>query len=272
MRKIKTYVKNLMLHALRDKGFVCEWTPAAGRDPKHRLGFETEFMVAYLAYRRPRAQFVVIGANDGRLLDPVYPFSQKHDWAGVLLEPHPATYAALVANHPDGERFRCLQAAIDHKSGARTLYHFDVDGLADRTSLIASFDRGHIEKHQKWLTHKMRTKGLPANESSHRIMATEVPCLTYGEVLAKLPRPEEPLDLVVIDVEGFDAEVVSMLDLKGDKRPLMVVYEKKHCAPVDQERAALILTRAGYRIAFNEYDGIAVDVERLPMLVSSEEE
>jgi FkbM family methyltransferase len=266
---LKRVIKSRLIRLLERKGYSVEWRPPCLRDRGARMALETEIAVGYLSCRKERVQFIVIGANDGKRLDPVYPFAQRPGWAGLLLEPNPSAFAQLKRNYPDESRFKCVQGAIDSRRGTRTLFTFDEALAIEQASLLASFRREHLLNHKRWLELHLSERGWALDNFDNAIIETEVQCLTFDDLLERIPRPGEDVDLLVIDVEGFDAQVVQMIDF-AKLLPSVIIYETMHCSPDEQELAASRLRRAGYRIAMNGYDSIAMHTAKLPMLTQAE--
>jgi hypothetical protein len=94
--------------------------------------------------------FVQVGANDGICNDLLRPFLETADPRGVLMEPQAEPFRKLQERYGDRERLVLLRAAVDQRSGSRTLYRCR-DGLvvgaaATVLSGFASFDRSQVVK------------------------------------------------------------------------------------------------------------------------------
>ena len=72
------------------------------------------------------AAFVVqVGANDGRMADPVYSIAKRDGWRGLLIEPHPAYFAKLHKRYKRRDGFVLLQIGISDAEGVLPLHHLD---------------------------------------------------------------------------------------------------------------------------------------------------
>jgi hypothetical protein len=68
-------------------------------------------------------------------------------------------------------------------------------------------------------------------------------------------------DLVVIDAEGFDGEIVHLIDLAAHP-PDIIVYEHCHLPRRMRRRCSVRLRRAGYVVReFNKTDTLATRLD-----------
>jgi FkbM family methyltransferase len=175
---------------------------------------------------------------------------QSDGWSGVLVEPIPYVFEALEKRHGTNARLTLVKAAIAGHDGKAQLYYLE---KADDPSLpawyagLATFRKEVMATHAPW---------IPDIES--RIATIEVPALTIDSLCEAYDIRE--IDLVQIDVEGYDYEVVKQIDL--DKyRPAIVLYEHYHLRPEEREACELHLGNHGYRSISNFFDTMAVRIE-----------
>lgn len=216
------------------------------RCPPTRLGS------ALRAYVEQRADpknlfFVQIGAHDGVSNDPIHDLIVAHGWRGVLVEPHPDSFAALEALHGERRGLRLVNAAVDTRRGQRTLYTVEPDRLDDAPewlSQIASFSRETL------MAHEPLAPGLEDALEEH-----ETRCLTFDD-LVEMARPRR-IDLLVIDVEGYDAHILRSIDFTRS-RPDVIVFENKHLSTSAYTEVLGLLRTAGYAVRFAGHDSIAL--------------
>jgi hypothetical protein len=79
-----------------------------------------------------------------------------------------------------------------------------------------------------------------------------VPCVSLETLLHGV----DVIDLLQVDVEGYDAEVIRMFDFDRF-RPSIVRFENMHLTPEDHESAVERLIGYGYRIAASDPDTLA---------------
>lgn len=203
-----------------------------------------------LLYRRlakaPDFFFVQIGANDGVFADPIREFVTRNHVAGLALEPLKDVFEKLKINYRDFPKVKPINLAI-HKS-AKTFQIHRVDPKKitradDWAQGIASFKENH---------HAM-------NDVPSEIMITEtVQCVTLTELLEQ--RRVSRLDLLQIDTEGYDLEIIQMIDFQRFK-PAIIRFE--HGLPAgtmsvaDFQKCTNLLMEHGYYVITEHYDAIA---------------
>jgi len=192
---------------------------------KPKPGTTDEFLDSW-SRERSGVNFLQIGANDGFIQDPLHKFIKRDHWQGVMLEPQPDVYNNfLVRLHRKRPEIKLLNAALDLEDGTRPLYRLSVSserwatGLSSfiREVLVEKASNPRIQKHA-------RRQGivLPENPDD-MIIADSVPTISPGSLL-KLFEGRN-IDLLAIDTEGFDFEILKMLDL-GRISPDLVLYEE----------------------------------------------
>jgi hypothetical protein len=107
---------------------------------------------------------------------------------------------------------------------------------------IASFSREVLLKH---------APDVPGLEQS--IITELVPTITFDELVAELPVNPS---VVVIDTQGYDFEIVKLLNV-AERKPRLVLYEHKHLVAADQNACVELLIAAGYQVALTGQDTVA---------------
>jgi len=133
-----------------------------------------------------RCTFIQVGAYDGVSTDPLRKYIERCGWRGVMLEPQPQPARQLRELYKENIGIVVLEAALDGQRGTRSLYTVQSDQLPKWVGGMASFDRGHVLKHEYLIS------GL---ESMVRELAVD--CITFTDVFDHLPGPE--LYLLQID-------------------------------------------------------------------------
>ena len=238
--------KHTLRDALKRSGFRIHRIPRAlNSSPGAALQFSYEILAPFALQGLDSVYFVQVGANDGSREDPIQSFIWSQGWQGALIEPQPEVFEALKKNYARSVGLTFINAALNHKPGRSTLYYIEPHpNLPDFAIGMASFDKGVILSHQRWIP----------NLKSH-IKEVDVECVTFDMALerAKLPR----VDVLQIDVEGFDAEIIKMFDF-GRYRPRIVCYEWKHLTRTAYDAAARRLVDFGYQLAPAGADMFAV--------------
>lgn len=237
------------------------WLPEVARPAKtalqrilNRAGYRIERLdqrgraidVFDLAVRRTAAErgnqffFVQIGALDGVTADPIYRYVREYHWNGLLVEPQPEAFQHLLENYHDEPQLQFVNAAIGHEHGARSLYFVPCDGRPTVLQGMASFNARLIRKQ------------LPRRIA---IVPRTVPTLPLQSLLERYR--VTAIDLLQIDVEGFDYEVIKMVDF-GRLSPRIIHYEHIHLSESDRRECQDLLVSRGYRLHCFEIDTTAI--------------
>lgn len=207
-----------------------------------RLGFD-HVVSHYLLNKGDPAdfRFVQIGAHDGVAGDPINEFVRRYGWQGVLVEPQRRLFEKLKANYSEhAPRLQFVNAAIADQRETRTMYTVEGDHLPEWTTQLASFSRDHILRHGR-------------RRLEQWIVAREVECLSVNDVLTMA---SGPIDLLQVDVEGYDYEVLRRVDW-ATYRPPIVHFEHRHLSREDHDAALTLLAAEGYLLATERHDTTA---------------
>jgi len=209
--------------------------------------------VAEFGRAHPEASFVQVGSNDGERLDPLHEQIRHRRWRGVMVEPVPYVFERLRANYGANDRVVLENVAIADADGQRTLYCLPErppgEGLPEWYDALGSFHREVIARH---------AHAIPDIEE--RIIAIEVPCVTFDTLCARNGITE--LDLVHVDTEGYDFEVIKLIDLER-VRPKAVLYEHYHFDPATRRACGKHLADHGYEEIANGMDAFALRLDLL---------
>ncbi|MFT4708847.1 MAG: hypothetical protein ACI9PU_002699 [Ascidiaceihabitans sp.] len=64
-----------------------------------------------------KVHYIQIGANDGQIADPLYPFLSQNKWSGVLIEPNPLYFKRVQALHADRDDIITLNVGASDSEG-----------------------------------------------------------------------------------------------------------------------------------------------------------
>jgi FkbM family methyltransferase len=189
--------------------------------------------------------FIQIGAFDGITKDPLYKYIKRYGWRGVLLEPQPRPVGQLRELYRGNSRIVIVEAALDCRSGTRTLFTVESPNVPVWARGMASFQLQNITKNSYLIP------GLEAN-----IKEILVPCIPFEDVLQQVP--PGCLDLLQVDAEGADGYILSLFPY-GRIKPAIIHWESKNLTKSQQEETLDMLYRYGYRFARSgEEDMLAV--------------
>lgn len=188
-------------------------------------------------HRSGNVSFVQVGANDGQVADPLYQWITRYPWRGVLVEPQPAMYRKLIELHSSRPQISIEQAVVSDKRGKAQLWTLgDADDLPKAASLFSSLNKDAFLKNVQ--------RSLP--DFAHRAGPVEVDAYTLGDLMEKHGLTE--LDLLQIDAEGFDFQIIKMIDF-AKCRPQIINYEISSMTVDDRRACRTYLASFGYSFA-----------------------
>lgn len=166
--------------------------------------------------------FVEVGAYDGTFMSNTYYLERFRGWSGVLIEPLPERYRRCVRARPNSQVFNCALVADEGQDSV-------VLRCEGPMSTVASIPMREVEPAvaETWGLNDLREIAVPA-----RTMTSVLD--EAGTVF---------IDLLSLDVEGFEAEVLQGLDFERFK-PTWILVEFGR----DRQRQAGVETAlpAGY--------------------------
>lgn len=213
--------------------------------PEAELKVKFDHILCYHAMKKPDFFFVQIGANDGVGNDPINRYINNFNWHGILVEPQEKVFKTLVENYNGKPNLNFKKVAIADKRETRILYKIreDAKGLPSWAYEIASFKLDTI------LSHKSIIPDL-----ENLIVEEKVECITLMDLFNEAL--EKTVDLLQIDVEGYDYEIIKLLDFSKTK-PHILHFEHGHLTEEDFEECLNLLIQNGYSIAVEQRDTTA---------------
>jgi FkbM family methyltransferase len=194
----------------------------------------------------PTAFFVEIGANDGDHHDHLQPFILAHNWRGIMVEPVPYIFARLRKNYGAVAGVTLENAAIADRDGELPFYYLADPAESERDRLPDWYDGVGSFSREKVLAHR---KSIP--DVADRLIEHEVPTMTFETLCRR--HGVDRVDLLVIDTEGYDAEILRTIDF-AVHRPRLVIHEHFHLSPSERRASRARLERAGYETLEEGFD------------------
>lgn len=205
-----------------------------GRRPKMVQNLTRDFVLNALN-RLGKVHYVHVGANDGRLDDPVFKIARANRWSGVLIEPNPLYFGRLDALHKTNARMTLVNCGVSERDGTMKLYHLSAEAEPRYPAWApgcATLDRDRL----------LAVLGPHSDTADADITGTPVRLRRLDAILAE--HGVAATDLLVIDVEGHELSVLRSLDLTAIRPRLMVVEVNR-----GEDRPILdLLHRAGYAV------------------------
>lgn len=193
--------------------------------------------------REPGFFFIQVGANDGVRFDGLYQKVTAVNAAGIVIEPLPRYFRRLAANYEDYPGVRPLNVALHPTLTRVEIFHVDSDKaetLPPWTHGIGSVDRNHHRR---------------SGTSADCMTSTTVDAMTFAAVLDRFD--VRRIDLLQIDVEGFDLAILEMVPFERI-RPRLIKFEVTSMDVATKAKAFALLARYGYRTHLEGENGVAI--------------
>lgn len=187
--------------------------------------------------------FIQVGANDGVKFDGLYEFVSSHKCRGLVIEPLKVYFDSLEKNYASFPDITAIHRAIHHSEQKVMLYHVNpekIDSLPEWSQGLGSLDPDHHKK---------------SNTPSEYIIEEEVECTHLMQLVREYNFSH--LNLLQIDVEGYDAEVIKMLDFSV-LRPNIIKFEHSNMEKKVRSNIIRLLKAHGYRLFKEGCDLVAI--------------
>lgn len=196
-------------------------------------------IIRRMASLYPQAFFIQVGANDGDQLDPLRAAVRRADWRGIMVEPVPYVFQKLKLNNGHlASRVKLENVAIADVCGTLPFWHLPQanigEGLPRLYDAIGSFRKEIVLKHVNFIP-----------DIEERIICTNVDCITFEELCQR--NAVESIDILQIDTEGYDYEIIKMIDFVRTP-PTLLIYEHHHFDEHADRGCRQFLRGKGYRM------------------------
>jgi FkbM family methyltransferase len=240
-------VKRVVKSELERRGYRVQRIPSPAFDPDFALQVDFDYVLHHHLASRADSRpfcFLQVGANDGVMDDPLHRRVRDGGWRGILVEPQASHFERLKENYAGLDGLSFVNAAISEQRGPRLMFVIEDETGAPIEVLggLASFREEPLRVfHDKMVSH------YPGS----RVGSIEVECVTFADVLGDATY----LDLLQIDVEGYDVALLKLFDF-GRITPPIVRFEHRHVVASELDEAFELLAGRGYRMVREEYDTI----------------
>lgn len=188
--------------------------------------------------------FIQIGAHDGKMGDPLHGWIREYSWNGIFVEPQKEQFEKLLLSYKTVNRLQNLifeNVAISDTNGTRILYKVHPDYVrSNQQTGLASF---------------YPDKALSTYAVDSKVTSEEVQCITMATLLER--NNVKKIDLLQIDTEGFDYEIIKMIDFDKIK-PALIHFEHKHLSSNLYRECIKLLESKGYEILEKRADTAAI--------------
>lgn len=216
-----------------------------------RKTFSSKYILERNFPEKEGFNFIQVGANDGISFDFLYSFVVKRKSKGVVIEPVFDYFEELQYNYKEFPEIIKINKAV---------HPFEKEIVINKISPNA------IDKYPDWV------KGIASIDVKHHlktgidsrdIVQEKVEASTLMNIL-ETNFDSLFLDYFQIDTEGFDFEVVKMIDF-GAIKPRMIKYESVNLSKEDQYKLKILLEKNGYYL-FQEFgDTVGVNLGKIKL-------
>lgn len=214
---------------------------------KPKKGTLAEILDIY-ARETNHVTFLQVGANDGFFHDPLHKFIRMYKWEGVLLEPQPDVFEKFLSRlHGNTPGVHAVNAALSDQDGKKNIYKIAFSnsrwatGLTsfNRSALEEAIDSGHVERCAGRYGEALPTK------KDEFIKATEIESISPLTLMERYKL--ERINWVQIDAEGYDFEVIKLINI-AETKPHLIAFEHSHLSEADRRACAAHLATNGYSL------------------------
>jgi FkbM family methyltransferase len=152
--------------------------------------------------------FVELGGHDGINQSNTL-YLERRGWRGILIEPVPEAYRRCRRNRPLAEVVNAACVAPDHEGAT-----IDMTGVGLMS--IVNGSRGSQAEDEAWIARGETLQQI-------RRHAVRVPAMTLSSILDSCDCGR--IDLLSLDVEGFELQVLRGLDLTRHRPAYMLVED-----------------------------------------------
>ncbi|PCH53534.1 MAG: methyltransferase FkbM [Flavobacteriaceae bacterium] len=195
--------------------------------------------------------FIQIGANDGVSFDFLYDFLIERNSRGIVIEPIKEYFEELCKNYKNYPKILKINKAVHPYKKKIEIYKIDkkkADKYPDWVKGIASLNKNHHKK---------------TKISSDDIIIEKVQTDTLMNIIDENYNYNY-IDFIQIDTEGFDYEVIKMIDFNTLK-PSLLKVEYINLSKEDKTNLKQMLRQNKYFIIREGEDLIGVDLTKIKL-------
>jgi FkbM family methyltransferase len=221
--------------------------------PNSSFTFSLATLIDVLLESTPEPFVLQIGAMDGVQFDPIHPFLRRGGWGGLLVEPLPDLFAALVENYRGVPGLRFANVAISSHEGSITLNRVDPEAIRSGAAPDWSIGVSSMFEDRNSIGGVKISPVDYARIKPHVVKQT-VACTTLARLLES--EAVDRIDLLQIDTEGYDYQVLKQFDFERF-HPSIIHLEHYLLPPDEQEACFALLLRNGYVLGTRDIDLVA---------------
>lgn len=210
----------------------------------------------FLAERR-NISVIVVGANDGAIgksNDPVIDSLNRSNVKALMVEPNPPVFKSLLENlktFQESARLQPLNVAVCPERKTLPFYVVSPNFAKKFPSAphwakyeLSSGNKTQVAKHWAYLDGMFKKQ----EEFESFIDEIQVPCWTPSDVMAIDNFKPQQVDVLMVDVEGFDAKIVTAFMSQKSFNPRIIMFEHTHLSGAELGTVQTLLQSRGYTL------------------------
>ena len=166
---------------------------------------------------RKNGFFIEVGGNDGIETDPTYYLERFLGWRGVILEPLPNMARSCGINR---KRSKVVNVAAVSS-------HYQLKKITIVECAAQSVIKNSFAGVDKWIEATKENPRVTTEE-------IEVPTMTLDDIIDRYAYGEK-IDLLVVDVEGYELHVLHGLDLDRHRPEYLLIEIHTDVPAMDQK-------------------------------------
>lgn len=191
--------------------------------------------------------FIQVGANDGVSFDVLYKYlkNKQNINLGILIEPIKEYFIELENNYAEFKNVKCVNYALHPALSEFELYRVDpakTSSLPEWSKGIPSINKDHHVK-----------LGIP----DECMLKEKVASITLKQLLERFGQGKLHFNFLQIDTEGFDAEIIKMIDFKTMDFDI-IKFERVNLQGNDYDEVITLLKENKYFIIEVPEDTLAI--------------
>jgi FkbM family methyltransferase len=216
-------------------------------------------------YLQPKKRNIVqIGANDGRINDPIYKWIMNHKKSTniLLVEPQPEVILFLQKNYSSHPNYVIANEAVGHDKNLK-LYRLKPElwGMFIKRYLKNSptyrVPTGFTSQIKNHVVNHIRNNLPPSVDERDAIEILYLPSSNLLSILQRHRFPEK-IDLLQVDCEGADDKVLYSCDLHHTT-PEIINFEYCHIPTSRMNNLVTYLEDLGYKVySWSKSDATAI--------------